>query len=374
MKKTCSWRHGFVLAAGLAMSFAVSAYADGAQDVAYQINQRRFFDLPTSARVGAMAGSSSVTDVSSYSILGNPAGLGWMKDAEVSGSWTWNELSGDDLIDYSKVDGSINDGYVLGAFPIVPYKDALPEYGNIGMGWSGYKGDADGLLDTDMDAWRLHLAYAKALDAAWSVGAGLMYQNSKQKYTMPLLDLDNSTLWKEKMNDGIRADLGAQYKLSDRTMFGLRTFYGWGKQKITNELLQDFDFAPESNRIRSWNMEGGVSQVVLTNTVLTGSVDYTGYWQKEGDLDANAWGFRVGVEQPVIEWLKLRAGYRYMSNTGYEYRGDSAGNAKFNAVAFGAGVALGKYVLADYAAEYRAIGEGDWSHWVTLSFPFSICE
>lgn len=227
MKKTCSWRHGFVLAAGLAVSFAVSAFADGAEDLAYQVNQRRFFDLPTSARVGAMAGSSAVTDISSWSTLSNPAGLGWMKDAEVSGSWTWNELNGNDLVDASDVDGTVNDGYVLGAFPIVPYKDALPEYGNIGFGWSGYTGNVSGdtltSLDTDLDAWRLHLAYAKALDAAWSVGASLTYQNAKQKNETNLLGQD-VTLFKEKMNDGIRADIGAQYKLSDRTMFGLNTF------------------------------------------------------------------------------------------------------------------------------------------------------
>jgi len=363
MKKTCSWRHGFVLAAGLMVSVAGSAFADGVQDLYYQLNQRHFFDLPTSARVAGMAGSSAVTNADSWSVLGNPAGLGWMKDAEVSAGWTWNEISGNDLIDNSKVSDDINDGYVTGAFPIVPYKDALPEYGNIGMAWSGYSGKIDDSLGEDLDAWRLHLAYAKALDAAWSVGGSLGYQNAKLR----------NLLWKEEMNDGIRADIGTQYKMSDRTTFGLNTYYGWGKSRMKDLFFEDDDMYIGSRRPRSWNAEFGVAQTVWTDTLLTASTDYTGYWQNLDD-DANAWGFRVGVEQPVIDWMKLRAGYRYMSNTGYEIRDDAFGNAKFNAVSFGAGVALGKYALVDYAAEYRAIGEGDWSHWVTLSVPFSICE
>ena len=365
MKKTCSWRRGFVLAAGLVVSVGISAsaFADGAQDLYYQMNQKHFFNNMQSARVAAMAGSSATTNADSWSTLGNPAGLGWMKDAEVSAGWSWNELSGNDLLDGGDVDGDSNDGYVLGAFPIVPYRDALPEYGNIGFGWSGYSGDVDDSLESEFSDWRLHLAYAKAIDSAWSVGYSFGYVNSKYE---PIL-------WTEEMNDGIRQAIGAQYKMSSSTTFGLDTVYGFGRGKL-EDVSPLLDLGDDERRVRSWGVQGGVAQKMFADTLMTASVDYTGYWQNVED-DAAAWGFRLGVEQPVIDWLTLRAGYRYMANFGYDFRGDDeGGNAKINADSFGAGVGLGKYARADYAAEFRAIGDGDWSHWVTLSVPFSICD
>ncbi|NMC62830.1 MAG: hypothetical protein GYA55_06635, partial [SAR324 cluster bacterium] len=207
--------------------------------------------------------------------------------------------------------------------------------------------------------------YAKALGDEWSVGYAIDYSN-----------LENESTWfDEEMDNGVNQTVGAQYKMSERTLFGIDTHYGFGKGDISNMLPQFTDvFDGTERNVKNWGIRGGVAQTVFTNTLLTGGVDYNGYWQ-DVDSDSFSWAFRLGVEQPVLEWLKLRAGYRYQANLDYDMfdQGDNE-NAKYNAVSFGAGAALGKYARVDYAAEYRAIGDGDWSHWVTLSVPFSICK
>ena len=360
MKKVSSLR--YLVGAGVMLfvaGFSANVYADGVEDFYYQLNQSRFFDLPQNARTLAMAGSSVATSMDSSSVVGNPAGLGFMKDAEVSGTYFYQQTTGNDIIDYSDVEQRGDGGNVLAAFPIVPYKDALPEYGNIGFGWTGFRGYGDDSADADQNAWRLHLAYAKAINDSFSLGYNFSYM-----YDRNTVD----GLPTAKMNDGIRQAIGAQYKLSADTTFGLSTSYGFGSEKLPNGLTFD---GSSRDRIRSWAMEGGVAQKALAG-LWTASIGYTGYWQHIGE-DANAWSFRLGAEYPVwSDWLKLRAGYRYQANMGYKIGDDE--NAKYNAVSFGAGVNVMKWFDLDYAAEYRAVGDGDWSHYVTLVVPFSLCN
>ena len=345
----------------LALLIAVPGFAsaDGAQDFMYQTNQDRFFDLPQNARTFSMAGSSVATSADSSSVLGNPAGLGWMKDAEVSGTYFYQQTSGADPMTYEDMTKDTNAGHILGAFPLSPYTDALPEYGNLGMGWSGSRGTTDDPIDEgSYYAWRLHAAYAKALNEAWSLGYSINYQHRREDTHIRDLSMD----------DGIRQALGAQYKLSKDTTFGLSTAVGFGHNEYKNFAPYD-TWEKEKVRYTSWGMEGGVAQKLWT-ALATASVGYTGYWRTY-ESDGNAWSFRLGAEQPIVDWFTLRAGYRYQANMGFEYEGQE--NAKYNAVSFGAGLVPWKYTVIDYAAEYRAVGDGDWTHMVTLTVPFSLC-
>lgn len=357
MNSIRSWRHGFVLAAGLAVSVASVAVADGRQDLYYQVNQRQFFDNAQNARTFGMAGSSVATSMDSSSVLGNPAGLGFMKDAEISGGYAYDQVTGNDYWTYDDVEATQNSGQVMGAMPLMPYADALPEWGNLGMGYSMSKldGDDEGI---DQKTWKIHLAYAKALSNAWSLGYSINYQHTKTV----------TDIWDLKMRNGVRQAVGAQYKMSPDTTFGLQTFYGFGSGDLKSA-FGELDLGRD--KLRSWGMEGGVAQKVWYNTLLTSSIDYIGYWQDKLD-DANAWNFRIGAENAVTDWLTLRAGYRYAANMGFDLWGEE--NAKFNAVSFGAGTALGKYFRLDYGAEYKAIGDGEWTHMVTASVPFSLCK
>ena len=106
-------------------------------------------------------------------------------------------------------------------------------------------------------------------------------------------------------------------------------------------------------------------------TLVSASIDYNRY-NNEAD-DFNAWSFRTGVEQSLTNYLKARLGYRYTAITNADF-GYGNNNSKYNAVSFGLGVQLAKYLMADYGAEYRASGDGDWLHTVTLSVPFSLCN
>lgn len=351
-------RTGFAasLAVGGFLASACGAFADGPTDFYTQYDQQRFFNQQKSARQVGMGGSSVATSADSSSILGNPAGMGWMKDAEVSGGYASEDLSGNDAATFQDVQQDRNAGNVLGAFPLHPYLDDLPAWGNLGLGWSGYNSDADDSLDSDSSGYALHAAYAKALNKNWSAGYSFAYMNDE-------VEFGNGS--KDKMTDGVRQAVGAQYKASENTMYGVSTSYGFGTRELDGN-------SGSSDDIASWGIEGGVAHT-MGKTELDFSLDYTGYNHDVGD-DHYAWGFHTGVEQSLADWLKARVGYHYQANMGYDIGRGEEDNAKYNGISFGAGVMIGKHLRLDYGADYRAIGDNDWTHVVSASIPFSICK
>ena len=103
-----------------------------------------------------------------------------------------------------------------------------------------------------------------------------------------------------------------------------------------------------------------------------------------GDEKGNIFNLRLGVEQGVTDNLLVRAGYRFAGLSDYDYSRDEirpiGGSANYNAFSVGAGLVLPTdwhyipEVRVDYGVEYRAVGNDDWQHAVTLSMPFSVCE
>lgn len=344
--------------------FAGTAFADGREDYYTQLNQQQYFNMPENARTVGMAGSSVVTSSDSSSTIGNPAGLGFMKDADVSVSYYRDQMSGNEDGSFSDILQETDGGHALAAFPIVPHLDGTPKYGTIGFGWSGGKGDTDDSLDTEARNWGLHLGYGKDISDKLSLGYGVGY--IQKKFTVDT----NSVSAAAKMDDGVLQTVGAQYKLSDKTTLGFDTFYGFGSYN-SEVAINDTTALTGDEDVNSWGAEWGVAHT-MGATTLSGSMDYTSY-NSDGDDDSNAWGFKSGVEQSVTDWLKARAGVRYQANFGYDL-GFENDNAKYMGAAFGAGVKLAKNLFADYGAEYRHIGDGsDWLHSVTLSVPFSLC-
>ncbi len=329
------------------------AFADGVEDYYHQQNQQRFFNYPQSARTLGAAGSSAVTSSGSFATVANPAGLGWMRDAEVSGTYGYEQLTGNSSSDYSDIESETNSGDVLAAFPIMPYSNATPAGGNIGFGWSGYNGDVNSSTD-NTDGYRLHLAYAKAISDETSLGYSISYHNDEIK----------DSIWDSEEDDGVKQTVGAQFKTGDTTTVGVSTFYGFGTAE-GNDGNEDADRS-------SWGAELGLAEQLAETTLLTTSVDYANYNTDNGNPDTYGWGFKVGIEEALTDWLKARAGYRYQANMDGIFDHDA--NAKYNAVAFGLGVKLAESLFVDYGAEYRHVGDGDWSHLISATVPFSICD
>jgi hypothetical protein len=341
----------------LAVAGVVPASADGVQDYYVQRYKSNGFDLVQNADSFAMAGSTLATMSGSGAVAANPAGLGWMKDAEISLGYAREYVSGNDINTYADVEAVTNSGHVLAVIPVGPYADATPEYGSLGLGWSKHKANGDDSGNLDLDGYRLHLAYGIDLSDDLALGYSISYHYTE------LFSGGNREL---KMNDGLRNSVGLQYKLDQDTLLGVSTAFGFGKYKAETGGNEKFD-------VHSFNLTTGLQQKLSDSLTGAVGVDYTNY-SSEFAPDAYQWNFRTGVEQDY-GMLQVRAGYRYAALFARDsFLEGLTSNAKFNAVSFGLGVKLDSGIHFDYASEYRHVGDGDWTHMVSAAVPFSICE
>lgn len=356
MRKLAAITLGAFIASSLT---APSVFADGRTDYGAQFNQQRFFDPMQGARSFGMGGSTLPTTTDSSAVVGNPAGLGFMEKAEVSASYESGKLSGNDPETYRQIEQDSDRGHALAALPINPTVDGLPQNGSVGFGWSGFTSDSDDSHDTDTDGYAIHAAYGKNVSDKLSLGYGVSYQTDNVDFKKDRISVE--------MDDGVKQTVGAQYKSDDDTALGLYTFFGFGTDKVKSGGKSD------DADLWSWGVAGGVEHTYPeSQTVVGASLDYTKYG---GDVENMfAWGVRTGVEQPIVEWFKVRAGYRYQAIFDYDNGDDTEDTAKYNAMSFGAGADLSKNLRADYGAEYRWVGDGDWTHLVSLSMPFSLCK
>lgn len=354
--------------------------ADGKQDLYFQQAKQRYFNQPENARTFGMAGSSIPTSTDSSSVVGNPAGLGMMQRGDVSATYGHDIISGNENKTYSDVEQKEDMGQVMLASPLGPYADALPEFGTLGLGWSGSDGNVDrDPFNAESEGQRITLAYGKALSDTLSIGYSLGYVNDEYQNDLYKFDMDN----------GFRNTFGVLSKLDTDVTLGASAFWGFGSHDISGDTVSG----------ESDSDEYGVSVGAgyqMGKTLLTGAIDYE-YYDTDGDIDSadpaivfggdeegNVMNARVGLEHEVTDWFKARAGYYYGGNLDYEsdrVEVDGDGSAKYNAWSLGAGANLpiGKeyYVEAlnvDYGVQYREVNDGDWQHVVTVSAPFSPCD
>ena len=103
-----------------------------------------------------------------------------------------------------------------------------------------------------------------------------------------------------------------------------------------------------------------------------------------GNENGNVFDVRVGLEHEAFENLHLRGGYRFAGLASYNYNrvelNELNGSAYYHAIALGAGYEFPvesqyiRAVILDYGVEYRAVGNNDWQHVVTLRVPFAVCR
>jgi len=373
---------GVVGASALLSIFSSSASADDTKDFYFQQAQDRYYQYPTTARILGMGGSSNFTSTDSSAVVGNPAGLGFMKKGEFSGTYGHSTTSGDEFpTGREGLESTTNSGTGLMAIPLGEYPDQTPEFGNLGLGWSsnysGYDGDS---FDTSARQTKVFGAYSMNVDDSLSLGYSLGWNKDK---------LQSNDLYNYPMANGFRHTLGAMYKYDSDFTIGATLIAGHGRHHAL--------FGPGFEGVSKTNQFGaGIgAQYQMGSTLVAANIDYT-YLDTNGDVESsipqniiggdeqgNVFNVRLGVEQAVAEGFLVRGGYRFAGLADYSYGRTELepldGSAYYHAVTLGAGVyfdtdwAYVPRVNLDYGVEYRAVGNDDWQHGVTLSLPFDVC-
>jgi hypothetical protein len=388
MKKERIVSHAAVCALGMAIIVPARAGADEKmRDFYYQQNQQRFVAAPQDARMFGMAGSSILTTANAVSLVNNPAGLGRMKDGDLSASYGYNKISGNEYPRGNSVEDQQNIGQVYGATPLGPRRNDLPEYGNLGLGWFGRNGEwGDDPAQTDADTYQVSGGYGWAIGEKAAMGYSLTYQDDSLK--TPGHSYDSAALF--------RHNLGIQWEESNDLRFGGAMTFGHGKHNLNHDRLVDLREGQTVDQF-SYGLGFGAEYDLNDATTVASVIDYT-YYQNNGDNSplandvvyggdstANVMNLRFGIENRPADWAALRLGWRYAANFAWNYdRADLdpvlSGSAKYNAFTGGVGVKYdlpeGNFITAiklDYGVEYRLVGQNDWQHVVTLSTPFDLC-
>jgi len=356
------------------LSSGVAVADEKANDFYFQQNQRRFFEQAQTARTLGLGGSSIFTNSDSQSVVGNPAGLGMMKYGDISLNYGYDNVSGNEFPSGQDVNDKVNSGSLLGATPLGPVQDGLPEYGNLGIGWVGRTSEwAKDSQNTDGDGYQLAAAYGAAVSEDVSLGYSLTYNNNAIQ----------SSNYDYTSSNGYLHTLGIQYLADSDLKLGSILAFGHGTHE--QEVFSTGNTADTDQFQFTYGLGAAY---VLDDTTFTGSADYT-YYDNDGDStttsasvpfggDSNgrASNFRLGVQQAIDDMFTVRGGYRYAANFDWDYDraelSDLSGSAKYNAWSLGAGVNFAmdddsvlRAIQLDYAAEYRDVGNGDWQHLVS---------
>ncbi len=355
--------------------------ADDVTDLYFQEVMERYYEYPQNARTFAMEGSSVMTSSDSSSVVGNPAGLGMMRKGELSGSYSRNQISGDEFPTGKDVEQNSDFGSGMIAIPLGQLPDSTPEYGTLGLGWntSFAKWDRD-TFDTLSRRLQLVGSYGIAIDDTLSLGYSFGWTQEKLQ-SRDIFNYPSSSL--------MRHSLGVQWIADEDLKIGSSVFVGHGNHNAlfgpgikgdSRNLGVGFDLGAQlridqtilaaSADYRHLNTRGEVDQSIPANIV-------------GGDENGNVFNVRVGIEQLIGENFAVRGGYRFGGLASYNYGRDEleelSGSAYFNAFSLGAGVIIPTdwhyvpEVRLDYGVEFRIVGHDDWQHVVTLSIPFDVC-
>ena len=365
------------------LSSGVAVADEAANDFYFQQQQRRFFNPVQTARTLGVGGSSMYTNSDSQSVVNNPAGLGMMKYGDASFNYGYDNISGNEYPAGGSLNEKTNTGSLLFATPLGPVKDSLPEFGNLGLGWTGRKTEwAKDSQDTDTDAYQLSVGYGTALSDDFSIGYSLQYLN----------DAAQSVNYDYSGRNLFLHTVGVQYLADSDLKLGSTLAFGHGSHE------QEVFASGASSDTDQFQFTYGLGAAyMMDDTTLTSSIDYN-YYDNSGDSVTNsaavpfggdstghASNFRLGVAQAIDEMFTVRAGYRYAANFDWDYDRPEldpiSGSAKFNAWSLGAGLnfpldddSVISAIQLDYAAEYRDVGDNDWQHLVSLSTPFDLCR
>ena len=370
--------------AALLVTSATAAADDRVTDLYFQEAIERYFEYPQNAATFGMAGSNVMTTSDSSSVVGNPAGLGFMKLGEVSGTYSHNSIGGAEFDSDQSVTQQTNAGSGMIAIPLGGRSTELPDYGNLGIAWTqSYGRWGDSTYDTIAKRMQIVGAYSLPINSNLSAGYSLGWTDDK---------FQAREVFDFPMASGFRHTLGLQWQDDQGDLrIGFSGMLGHGRHHAL--------FEPDTNATSKTFETGadlGASYRVASATVLAMGLEYR-HLQSNGDVvesipanvvggdeNGNVYGIKLGVEQGLFDnAVKIRAGYRYAGLAAYNYNrvelNDINGSAYYNAWTLGAGYEQrldSKWIPSiriDYGVEYRTTSGDDWEHVVTVSMPFDLC-
>lgn len=366
----------------VAVCSTVSLAENKVKDFYFQEVMERYYNNPSTSRILGMGGSSSLTSTDSSAIVGNPAGLGFMQRGELSGTYGHNTISGEEFPTGNGIEQNSNSGLGLLAIPLGELPNQTPELGNLGLGWNGnYSNWSDDSFDSHDKQTKVYGSYALAVSDDVSLGYSLAWNKDK---------LQANDLFNYPMANGFRHTLGAMVKVVPGLMVGSTILVGHGRHHAM--------FEPDTRGISNTNQYGAGlgAQYQFDATTIAANVDYS-HLMTSGEVDrsipanyiggdekGNVFNARFGLEQMIEESIAVRAGYRFAGLANYDYSRPELssldGSAYYNAFTLGTGFVIETdwhylpQVKVDYGVEYRAVGNDDWQHAVTISLPFDVCE
>jgi len=328
-----------------ALVCSISLFADGAKDFNFQVITQYLFPQPAyDAKTAGMAGSSQYTDLKANLVTVNPALTGLMKDAHASVSFNFDEISQDST--NIKLEANTFGAYL--SLPVGPYSDALPEWGNVTVGWRGDWAEVNSFI-SENEHHAITLGYAKAIDDKWALGYSVTYHRAESNVIS-----GKNQLW--------RHALGTIYKVADQTHLGIAGHY---THSTDSDLLVSTDMT-------AWGVGLGVQHMYDFGLTTSVSLDHGRY--DLGIDDAQNYNIRVGADYAITDMFSVRGGYRYLAGTDFDDFLDNDRKVKFSALSGGLGVNFENWGSLAYALEYKFVGENDLTHTISYDIPFSLCN
>lgn len=284
-------------------SVAPVSFASDTEDFFLRQTENRYFPIELPARSVGMGGVFAGIKGDSMSVVGNPAGLGFIDGGLIDLGFQYETLDGFDPQSNSDGDIDLYRGLLLGAYSVT---DNVV----LGLGFVPSFGEGDDAFNTDTDTITVPVSIAYQFDEYVSIGYGFSYIND---------DID-SDLLEGEMDPGFMHRLGVLFAANDCTDIGLMGMYGHGDAESRAITGAAFDGDRDMWGIRAglaWHYTEALLMAIdlgyqandmdgtTTMTLMPGMPRF-GYEEELDILSVNA-----GVEYDVSEAWVVRTGLGY---------------------------------------------------------------
>lgn len=286
--------------AALLFSAAPAVQADSYEDFFMRNMEKRYYPIELPARNIGMGGAYAALKGDLGSVMGNPAGLGWLDGYAISGGYQFDWIRGTDPSSNSKGDESIHRGMILvGA--------SITEQFVIGAGFIPSFGDGDDDFNRETENFIAPFSMAYQFDEYFSIGYGFSYHNDKVE----------SDLMRRGSDPGYLHRFGFLFSLDDCWDLGLVGHYGHGDAKSRVMRVNHFDGDREQWGIRGGSsytfeerltvaVDGGYTRADMDGYLLSGWAPGTPRSRYDEKMDI--FDFSAGIEYLWMDDVTVRTG------------------------------------------------------------------
>lgn len=272
------------------------SYASESEDYYHRYLSNRFFPTELTLRSLGLGGGFVALKDASLGVVGNPATLGGLSSSELSFTYQYETIDGEDPNTGSNAEIDTHRGLILGSFPVTP---------QLGIGFGLVPSDGDGDGSPDTETLQVPLGIGFQLNEQFSLGYGIGYYDDE--YDAPGFSGENEEAFLHR--------LGFIYSIDPEVNFGLLGTYGHGDANTNTitGMTSDID-------LEQWSIRGGLTWQALEKLLFV--ADF-GYESMEGDGVITVPGVPapvfVGTEEE-IDILTITGGIEYYVNPSFQLR------------------------------------------------------